>query len=252
MAKKPEVQHLEIKPLKGSAVTVKIIGSSPLYNNQMSAKARRDMLVGSSKKTAAERKSIKHDPESEFRASIYMTDEGPTAVGFPASAIKSAMATAALVTDGVKKTDIQRLVYLPEMTVPIYGIPALKMDIVRSADMSRTPDMRTRGYFPQWCSEIEISFVQPNLSYASIVNLLANAGMVCGIGDFRQEKGKGGYGTFRVVLDGDEVGLAAWNKIAASGGREAQLQAIANPQAADRATAELWGELIAERAKRAA
>lgn len=252
MVKKPETQSLEIKPLKGGALSVKIIGSSPMYHNQMSAKARRDMLIGSSKKTAAEKKTIKHCPEDEFRNSIYTVDTGPTAVGFPASAIKSAMATAALVTDGIKKTDIQRLVYLPQMSIPIFGVPELKMDVVRSADMARTPDVRTRGYLPQWCSEIEIRFVEPNLSGVSIINLLANAGMVCGIGDFRQEKGKGGFGTFRVVLDGDEVGLAAWNKIAEAGGRDAQLHAIANPQAADQATAELWGELIAERAKRAA
>lgn len=251
MAKAPASQTVAITPLKGGVVSVKIIGMSPLYLNQMSAKARRDMLIGGAKKTASERKNIKHDPESEFRNSIYRAEDGPTAIGFPASAIKAAMATAALVTDGVKKADIQRLVYLPQMSVPIYGLPALKMDIVRSADMARTPDMRTRAYLPQWCSEIDVRFVQPNLDGVSIVNLLANAGMVCGIGDFRQEKGKGSFGTFRVVLEGDEVGLAAWHKIADQG-RDAQLNAIANPQAADQATAELWGELIAERMKRAA
>lgn len=252
MAKNTETQALEIRPLKGGALTVKIIGSSPMYMNQMSAKARRDMLIGGAKKTAAERKTIKHNPEVEFANSIYMVDEGTTAVGFPASAIKAAMATAALVTDGVKKTDIQRLVYLPQMEVPIFGIPTLKMDVVRSADMARTPDIRTRAYFRQWASEVEVRFVQPNLSGVSIINLLSNAGLVCGIGDFRQEKGKGGFGTFRVVLEGDEVGTAAWNKIAEAGGRDAQLRAINEPQASDQATAELWGELIAERAKRAA
>ena len=72
------------------------------------------------------------------------------------------------------------------------------MDIVRSADMNKTPDVRTRAYLPQWCAEVTVKYVVPTLSAHSIVSLLSNAGTIVGIGDFRQEKGRGSYGTFAV------------------------------------------------------
>ena len=124
-----------------------------------------------------------------------------TDIVFPAMALKSAMATAALVVAGIRKTDVQRLVYIPSEFVPIYGVPRVRMDIVRSADINKTPDVRTRAYFREWATEIEIEFVRPVLSTTSIMALLYNAGVVCGIGDFRQEKGKGSYGTFAPAPD---------------------------------------------------
>ena len=119
-----------------------------------------------------------------------------TDIVFPAMALKSAMATAALMVDGVKKTDVHRLVYIPDEFVPVYGVPRIRMDITRSADINKTPDVRTRAYFREWATQIIVDFVRPVLSVKAIMALLYNAGLVCGIGDFRQEKGKGSYGTF--------------------------------------------------------
>ena len=41
------------------------------------------------------------------------------------------MAEAALETKGVAKSSVNRLVYLPEQRIRIWGRPYLKMDIVR-------------------------------------------------------------------------------------------------------------------------
>ena len=78
------------------------------------------------------------------------------------------------------------------------------MDVVRSADMNKTPDIRTRAFLPRWGAEIDIAFVISALSVHSIISLLANAGIIVGIGDFRQGKGKGSFGTFAVA--GDDLG----------------------------------------------
>lgn len=248
MAKANEPTTLHIDALKQGRVKMRIIGNTPMFFNAMSVKAKRSLLLGGGKKTAAEKKEIKHDPETEYRDSVYKTQFGPTLLAFPAPGIKNAMATAALVTDGVKKTDVQRLIFLPQEKVSIWGKPYLRMDVVRSADMNRTPDVRTRAFLPRWCAEVDFAFVTPTLSVHSIASLLSNAGVVSGIGDFRQEKGKGSYGTFRIVSEDDE---ALWQEIT-SEARDVQQEALDNPQAFDDETRELWAMLRQERIRRAA
>ena len=149
MAKASEPTTLHIDALKQGRVTMRIIGNTPMFFNAMSVKAKRSLLLGGGKKTAAEKKELKHDPETEFRDSVYRTQHGATLLAFPAPGIKNAMATAALVTDGVKKTDVQRLIFLPQEKVSIWGKPYLRMDVVRSADMNRTSVVRTRAFLPR-------------------------------------------------------------------------------------------------------
>lgn len=249
MAKANEPTTLHIDALKQGRVKIRIIGSTPMFFNAMSVKAKRSLLLGGGKKTAAEKKELKHDPESEFRDSVYKTQLGPTLLCFPAPGIKNAMATAALVTDGVKKTDVQRLIFLPQEKVSIWGKPYLRMDVVRSADMNKTPDVRTRAFLPRWCAEVDFAFVTPTLSVHAIASLLSNAGVVSGIGDFRQEKGKGSYGTFRIATDEDEE---IWQELTSTEAREVQQAAINDPQAYDDETRELWAMLRQERIRRAA
>lgn len=247
--KKAEAGTLHIDALKQGRVTLKLIGNTPFYFNAMSAKAKRTLLIGGAKKTAAEKKDIKHDPEAEFYDSVYRLPSGPTLLGFPAPGVKGAMATAALETPGVTKSSVQRLIFLPEQKIKMWGKPYLKMDVVRSADMNKTPDVRTRAFLPRWCAEVDIAFVQPTLSVHSIVSLLSNAGVVVGIGDFRQEKGRGSFGTFSVA--GDDLGDWSdyWSEVTQEG-RDVQQAALDNPEMADDETAELMALLEEERARR--
>lgn len=249
--KKAEAGELVIHSLKQGRVKLKLIGATPFYFNAMSAKAKRTLLIGGGKKTAAERKAIKHNPEEEFRDSVYRMRDGETLLGFPAPGVKGAMATAALETPGVTKTSVQRLIFLPEQRIKMWGKPYLKMDVVRSADMNKTPDVRTRAFLPRWCAEIDIAYVTPTLSAHSVVSLLSNAGAIVGIGDFRQEKGRGSYGTFAVA--GDDLGEFAdyWNEVTAEG-RKVQEAALVDPECADDETQELFDMLDDERLLRAA
>jgi hypothetical protein len=146
---------------------------------------------------------------------------------------------------------VQRLIFLPEQKIQIWGKPYLKMDVVRSADMNRTPDIRTRCYLPRWCAEVDIAYTMPTLSAHAIVSLLSNAGAIVGLGDFRQEKGRGSYGTFAVAGDdlGDWQGL--WDELMLEA-RDVQQDAMDNPEYADEETIELMEILEEERARRAA
>lgn len=249
--KKAEAGTLQIDALKQGRVTLRIIGTTPLYFNAMSVKAKRTLLIGGGKKTAAEKRELKHDPEQEFRDSVYRQREGETLLCFPAPGVKGAMSTAALETPGVTKSSVQRLIFLPQQKISVWGKPYLKMDVVRSADMNKTPDVRTRAYLPRWCAEVDIAFVTPTLSVHSVVSLLSNAGVIVGIGDFRQEKGRGSFGTFAVA--GDDLGEWAddWAEITAEA-RDVQQAAFDMPEVADDDTADLMDMLMDERQRRAA
>lgn len=197
-------QTIVIETLKRQEATFTIVGLTGLYCHRMSAKAKRQLMIGGRKKTTSEKQSIKHDPPSEFVDSMYVERNAAehSNVLFPSIAVKAAMATAALTVDGITKADVHRLVRVVEEFIPIYGVPRLRMDIARSADAARTPDVRTRAFFREWATQVTISWIEPNLSRTTVARLIQNAGMVCGIGDFRQEKGKGNYGTFTLA---DEV-----------------------------------------------
>jgi hypothetical protein len=251
--KKAEAGELTISQLKQGRVTLRLIGITPLYMNSMSVKAKRTLLIGGGKKTAAEKKLLKHDPEQEFRDSCYTQESGETLLCFPAPGIKAAMSTAALETAGITKTSVQRLIFLPQMYVNIWGRPLMKCDVVRSADMNKTPDIRTRAFLPRWCAEVKIAYVQPTLSVHSIVSLMQNAGTIVGIGDYRQEKGRGSFGTFFVAGDNENLGKwsGEWNSITAEA-RDVQQEAFDNPQPADAETRQLLAFIDEERIRRAA
>jgi hypothetical protein len=247
--KKAEAGALQIDALKQGRVTLRMIGTTPLYYNAMSLKVKHTLQAGGAKKTAAEKRELKHDPEGEFRESVYRQGSGDTLLCFPAPGVKAAMATAALETAGVTKSSVNRLIFLPQQKISVWGKPYLKCDVVRSADMNRTPDVRTRAYLPRWCAQVDIAFVTPTLTARSIVSLLCNAGVVVGIGDFRQEKGKGSFGTFRVIGDGDTD--AEWDDIVQEG-RAVQEYALFNPECADEDTEDLIEMYRAEVMRRAA
>jgi len=145
MAKAPatlENVTINIQPLKRGIVRLRIVGTTALFQNRMANKAKQQLLTGGQKKGKADRAGIKHDPLKEFRDSAEILPDGPTALGLRIVAVKAAMCTAALETPGLTKTGAQRLLFMPGDHVALYGTPQLRMDVVRSADINRTPDVR--------------------------------------------------------------------------------------------------------------
>lgn len=241
--------EIEITPLRRGSVRLRIVGETPLFSNRMAQKAKQQLLVGGRKKGAADRAALKHDPLQEFRDSAEILPDGPTALGLRVTAVKAAMATAALETSGLTKSSAQRLIFMPGDFASLYGTPQLRMDVVRSADVNRTPDVRTRAFLPTWGAEIEVQYITPQLSAQSVVSLLCNAGVLVGVGDFRQERGKGAFGSFRVLGEGDTD--PAWDELVANHGRAAQEAALDDPEYADRDTADLMAHFAAEEQRRA-
>ncbi len=225
-----------IESMKTVSMEVWIKGITPLITNKMSQKVIHGLLLPKGKKTAGEKAStMKHNPYEEFRATAYILEDGPTFLGFPAVAVKSAMGTAALEVPGAKKTQIQRMVFILEDLIPIWGIPEVLCAVVRTADMAHTPDVRTRMIIPHWCARLHFKFPSPQMNEKAIVNLLSAGGFLCGIGEWRQEKGSGNYGSFTVTNEDDpEV-----QQLIKEAGRETQIKAFESPEPYNAETKEL-------------
>jgi len=246
--KKDEVIEVSIPKVATRTITARLMGQSPLIFHAMSGKVRQELLLPSPKKNAAERKTtLKHNPLREFRGSLYLAQDGPTALYQPAVSFKKAMAAAALDIPGATKSQIGRLTWAVGDQVPIYGVPALFMSVVRNSDMARTPDVRTRGIVREWCCEITVEYLYPALKETSVVNLLAAAGIINGIGDFRQQKGSGNYGQFVIAGKAESK---KWSEIVKAGGRKQQDKAIAAPDYYDHETEELYAWFLEEAKRR--
>jgi len=239
-----EIQILELQRGK---LSVAVVGTSPLICNRVSEKTQSTLLEGGQKKTAVEKQStLKHDPLREYRNSPYTLDEGPTQLGALAVWFKKAMMTAALEMPGVKKTQIGRLLRVEGERVSLYGVPKMFMAVTRSADMNRTPDIRTRAIVPKWAVLLELTFAMPTLRETSVLNLLAAAGVFSGVGDYRTEKGAGNYGSFRLAGADD----AELKGILKTGGRSAQIAALSDPAFYDDETESLYLSFGAMTARR--
>lgn len=228
--KKPiEIQVMEIEQADAEFY---LIGTSPFICNRVAEKAKRELLFPRGTLTKAQKASqLKHDPVQEFRDSAYRRRvDGPTRILMKATAIKGAVSQSAIdMPTDVARAQIDRLVYVQNEMIDIWGIPLLNMDVVRNSDIGRTPDIRTRAKIFPWASRITLKFAVPMLNIHSIFTLLAASGRICGIGDFRQQKGKGSNGLYDVYDSPTEE----WDEIVANGGMKAQDEAFENPQCSD-------------------
>src|SRR6185312_13373130 len=241
--------EVEVVMLRQEEITFCVLGLTPFYCNRVAEKAKRELLMPRGRLTTAQKASnLKHDPETEYRSSPYLRKtDGPTRIMMKATAFKGAMAQAAIdMPTAVAKSQINRLTYVVDEFVPIWGIPRLNMDIVRSADMARTPDIRTRARLDKWASKVTVRYTLPMLNDKAVSTLLAASGMIVGIGDFRQEKGKGNNGLYEIVAEDDPRFLA----VLADGGAEAQDYALANPECSDAETEDLLSWFHEERERR--
>lgn len=251
MAKQEKSAELNITRMDFGVMRFRILGRTPLIHNRMSQKVMHELLLPKGKKTAADKAAnLKHDPMREFVDSPYLDQDpkGPTYLQHLASAFKGGIMGAALDVPGTNKTQIGRLVWVNGERLPVWGVPKMLMSVTRSADMNRTPDVRTRAIQPEWAAEIEVSFAVPILNATGIGNLVASAGLFQGLGDWRTGKGKGTYGQF--VVPSTPAEEAEWHRIVKLGGRKAQIAAMEEPDFYDEETEDLYRWYVGEVAKR--
>ncbi len=248
MKKQETGGEIIIEKMQVGSAQVWIKGLSPLIYNAMSAKVKEGILTGSARKSSAEKAaSLRHYPIEEYRESVYRRDGGgATRLTFPAVAFKSAAVGAIrhIPNSGTNMTAMRQLMWVLGDQVDVYGVPQLHMAVTKQAGMTGAPDMRTRAIVPEWCCCVTIRFVMPILNETTLARLLDAAGLVIGVGDFRQEKGKGNYGQFQIADKADCAGIIK------AGGIKSQDAALESPDCYDRETAELLAAYTAERKRR--
>lgn len=241
-------QDIRIEPIKTESAELYILGKTPIILNRMSEKAQHTLLLPSGPMNTAEKKTnLKHDPMAEFRASPYTLPdtEAPTYLAALSVWFKKIIAQAALDIPGATKSQIGRLCWVEGERVPLYGEPQLLMAVTRSADINKTPDIRTRAIVPRWACVITVSWVSPMLKLQAIVNLLSAGGTTCGAGDWRQQKGSGNYGQFDLV-NADNPQLKAVMETS----RDRQERAMDEPGFYNEESAELFAWYTQEIQKR--
>ena len=249
MAKKDKDAAIDVMTIERGLIEVCVLGTSGIILNRMSEKARRQLLMPPGRKSSAERaSSLKHNPMEEYRSAPYVSRDGtaPTYLQGLAVWFKKAMSSCALDIPGTAKAQMDRLLWAEGERIALYGVPQMFMSVVRSADMNRTPDIRTRPILPKWACRVSISYTKPILREQVVANLFAAAGFMRGVGDWRAEKGSAQYGCFKMVNADDPEFLS----IIESGGRQAQLQAMQAPAYYDEETEELYEWFLREVVKK--
>lgn len=211
MATKTNDQAITIPAIDKRIVTIKIVGDTPLIQHKWSEKAKREILDKQTKKAKTKGKDAK-DPFADFVSSMYWLDGEPeqktpegfakaisagARFGFPASAFKDAAVSAAYRAEIVKnKVGMNGAFRVMGELVEIRGsTPEMREDMVKIG--MGIADIRYRGMFPEWWTELTIEYNAGMLSLEQLVNMFNLGGFACGVGEWRIEKG-GIFGGFHV------------------------------------------------------
>jgi hypothetical protein len=247
--KKTETVEITTVDIKLERVSYCVLGTTPFIANSLSEKVRQQLLLPAARKGSAEKAiTLKHNPFEEFRNSPYKLDDenAQTLLAYLSTAFKQAFASTALDVPGAKKAQLGRLLWVEGEKIPIYGIPKMFTAVTRCADMSHTPDVRTRCIIPKWAAYVTVAFPTPILKETVVSSLFAAAGMIQGVGDWRPQKGSGAYGQFELVSEDDP----RFVEIVKKGGRAAQIKAMEKAEPYDKETEELISWFTTEAPKR--
>ena len=190
--------QVNISKIDAETLLVPIVGTAPLVVNRFSEKAKRQMLDAmQGRKTPKQAK----DPEAEYQAAFYRTKDG---YGFPMIAFKAATVSAArFYGKDVRMTDLRQFLFFkgvlsdadPQPLAVITGTPRMREDVVTVG--MKGHDLRYRPEFPEWSTEVEVTYVKSSLTRESVLSLIDAGGLGCGVGEWRPEK-KGDFGTYRI------------------------------------------------------
>lgn len=187
---------LLLKPIKRQRVSFTIRGLSPLIQHKWSEKALREIREKKGGKKTRDRTPT--DPDAEFSAAAYLTEDGQ--YGIPLLAFKAALISAAHKDLGIEKTLVRKALFIPsddaEGVIPMDAdAPIMREDCVRVGQGGT--DLRYRPEFREWRVDITAEIDSDLLKVEDLITLVNRAGFGVGIGEWRPEKG-GENGRFEV------------------------------------------------------
>jgi hypothetical protein len=197
-----DAAEIQIDRIEAETIRVPILGTSPLIVHRFSEKAKRQMLDA-----MQGRKSPKasKDPAAEYEASRYRLEDGSD--GFPVLAFKDATVGGARFYHGVTMTALKQFMFFRgevgddgRALARLEGEPEMREDVVRVGRGGT--DLRYRGQFREWRTELLVTYVTSALTRGSVLSLIDAGGMGVGVGEWRPEK-NGDFGTYQIAPDRD-------------------------------------------------
>lgn len=207
---------VEIKAPNMQVVEVLITGTAPYVQAKFAQKARNMMAAKMAAGSTAPRKGKRdaRDFEADFKGAQHRDEKGRC--GIPCAAFRRAMIDACRGTD-IDMTRAKMCVFvLADGTDPDDGTQLVTLRSADGKKVSPEPqpheaavrnatgvaDIRVRPMWTEWGALVRIRFDADMLTLASVVNLLARAGMKIGVGEgrpFSKESAGCNWGTFDVT-----------------------------------------------------
>lgn len=216
------------KPATYKLFSVWIVGDTPLITHAWSEKAKREMLEKQVKATRGGRTA--RDPEADFVSSLY--EIGEDRYGFPAMGFKNCILSVAHRDKGIARTSVMAALWIdaeivrarPAYAGAICDMPLLRIygdqpvnreDMVKvGVGLNKTASLAYRGQFTTWAFKVTGKFNSDVLTEEALAFLIDEAGMACGLGEWRNER-KGMFGAFHRATAEEEF---AWDNYAAGDG----------------------------------
>lgn len=214
-----------IKPIKKEAFQIRIVGDSSLIVHAWSEKAKKEMLASQQGKKLLKKDKVAKNPYGETAEALYWLDGKPDVAysdwtkelldkygtterfGFPACAVKAAAISAAY-----RRGDMKNKV-TGNGLFHVFGTSSTEFIEIKTFDEGKpkfehredavkigmgTSDLRYRPEFKNWYADLVIEYNQNGMiDRDSLVNMIQLGGDMCGIGEWRIEKG-GINGKFHV------------------------------------------------------
>lgn len=195
-------------PLRIAEIRLQIIGKTPLIQHAWSAKAIRIMLENQMNpdkdKLDKRKKREAKVPFDDFVGSLHIIDERklpkkklskgeswpyiPNAFGIPVAAFAKGVRQilTGLGFRGVDRNTIDVVGSHGNLSALKYSRLVMREDMVMVGPFNkRSPDIRYRGMFEDWSTEVAFSFDEDMLSASQLLNALNRAGMFVGALEWR-------------------------------------------------------------------
>lgn len=187
--------------------TFRLIGESPYMQARFSEKAMAKMRATQEAGSQSRGKKVRdaRNFDADYEAAKHISTDGWC--GVPAGAFRTAMIDVCRLV-GFKMTQAKLAVFIePDgfdkvdgtPLVRIHGEPEKHVGAVRNA--TGVCDLRARPMWRNWHLDIQVKFDEDQFSLVDVSNLLARAGVQCGIGEGRPNSRDStgiGFGTFRI------------------------------------------------------
>lgn len=221
-----ETTFICVKPIIKAEYTIRIVGDSPLLVHAWSEKAKKEMLQAQQGKKLLKKDKVAKNPAGECAEALYWLDGKPdidysdwtedllhqygktARFGFPACAVKAAAISAAYRIGAMKNKVTGNGLF------HVFGIDDPEFIEIKTFDESKpkfemaqdevkigmgTSDLRYRPKFYNWYADLRIEYNSGSgmIDLDSILNMIELGGDMCGLGEWRIEKG-GSCGKFHV------------------------------------------------------